>query len=218
MTLPELLERASSLADSRGGRAVIGIVGVPGAGKSTLAEALVRGLNGRAAGPEEARFAHVPMDGFHLSDVELSRLGLLDCKGAPETFDAYGYAALLARLRTERGHVVYAPGFERVLEQPVAGTVPVFPAAETVVTEGNYLLLDRPGWREVRQQCTEVWYCQQDDALRIQRLTERHILFGKTPEAAAAWVREVDERNAELIRATRDRADLVVDLESIAAG
>jgi pantothenate kinase len=217
MMLRELLERASSLTGPGSGRAVIGIVGAPGAGKTTLAETLVRVLNG-AAEPEEARLAHVPMDGFHLSDAELARLGLLDRKGAPETFDAYGYAALLARLRTERGHVVYAPGFERVLEQPVAGTVPVFPAARTVVSEGNYLLLDRAGWREVRRQCTEVWYCQQDDALRIQRLTERHVLFGKSPEAAAAWVREVDERNAELIRATRDRADLVVDLEGIAAG
>jgi pantothenate kinase len=217
MMLRELLERASSLTDPRGGRTVIGIVGAPGAGKTTLAEALIRELNAPAAA-EEARFAHVPMDGFHLSDAELGRLGLLGSKGAPETFDAYGYAALLARLRAERDHVVYAPGFERVLEQPIAGTVPVFPAAETVITEGNYLLLDRAGWRDVRRQCTEVWYCQQDDALRIQRLTERHVLFGKTPEAAAAWVREVDERNAELIRATRDRADLVVDLESIAAG
>jgi pantothenate kinase len=153
------------------------------------------------------------MDGFHLSDQELRRLGLLDRKGAPETFDVHGYAATLHRLRSPRTAVVYAPGFERTIEQPIAGVVPVYPSVTTILTEGNYLLLDRPGWQQVRDQCTEVWYCQQDDGRRIRRLIQRHIRFGKTPAEAELWVRTVDEQNARLIRSTRALADLVVTLE-----
>ena len=125
----------------------------------------------------------------------------------------HGYAALLQRLRNPRESVVYAPGFERTLEQPIAGVIPVFPAATTILTEGNYLLLDRPGWDGVRKQCTEIWFCEQDNGLRIQRLIERHIRFGKSPAEAEAWVRTVDEKNAELIQATKEKADVVVTLE-----
>ncbi|MDM7991416.1 nucleoside/nucleotide kinase family protein [Arthrobacter sp. zg-Y877] len=209
--LPEgLAERLSEFARSSAGTVVIGVAGAPGAGKTTLVEALVRELSGGIPDVEQRRFAHVPMDGFHLSDRELARLGLLARKGAPETFDAYGYAALLERLRSPRTAVVYAPGFERTLEQPLAGDIPMFPAAKVILTEGNYLLLDRPEWQEVRSRCTEVWFCEPDDELRVQRLVERHIRFGKSPAEAAAWVRDVDERNARLVQETKARADVVV--------
>ena len=97
------------------GRLVLGVCGSPGAGKTSLAEHLVRAL--RAAGRIAA---HVPMDGFHLADAELARQGLSARKGAPETFDAWGYAALLARLAERPPYPVYVPGFDRTLEQPLA--------------------------------------------------------------------------------------------------
>nr|WP_269440148.1 nucleoside/nucleotide kinase family protein [Arthrobacter sp. zg-Y769] len=209
-TLTELADRLSAWAERPGGTVIVGVAGAPGAGKTTLVEALVRDLNGAVDDVETHRFAHVPMDGFHLSDRELTRQGLLTRKGAPETFDAYGYAALLERLRSPRSAVVYAPGFERTLEQPLAGDIPVFPAAKVILTEGNYLLLDRPEWRHVRSRCTEVWYCEPDDELRVQRLVERHVRFGKAPEQAAAWVRDVDEANSRLVQESRHRADVVV--------
>ena len=183
---------------------MLGIAGAPGAGKSTLAEALVRD-----AGPGAVL---VPMDGFHLADVALDRLGLRARKGAPETFDAWGYAALMARLRDRPQHTVYAPGFERDLEQPLAGAIGVPAEADLVVTEGNYLLLDRPEWRAVRAQLDEVWFVIADEELRRQRLVARHVAFGKTPEQARAWVERVDDPNARLVAATRGRADKVVDL------
>ncbi|MET8076787.1 nucleoside/nucleotide kinase family protein [Streptomyces sp. NPDC005303] len=206
LTFDDLVTRARSLAEPEG-RAVLGIAGSPGAGKTTLAERLVRTLNG----PGEPWVAHVPMDGFHLADVELDRLGLRDRKGAPETFDAAGYAALLRRLREERDDVVYAPGFERVLEQPIAGAIPVMPTARLIVTEGNYLLV----WPGVRPQLDEVWFCELDEDERMRRLVARHERFGKSHEEAVAWVRRSDQRNAELVAATRDRADLVVPVSAL---
>lgn len=189
---------------SRKGRATVGIVGPPGAGKSTLASALAQRLEGRAV--------VVPQDGFHLADAELARQGLLHRKGAPETFDGWGYAALLDRLRRRPDHVVYAPGFERTLEQPLAGVVPVPPEVDVLLVEGSYLLLDRPEWRAVHAQLDEVWYVDTDRALRTDRLVARHVDFGKPAADARAWVAEVDDPNTRLVERSRSHADLLVDL------
>ena len=212
MTLDDLLERAAALVRP-GHRAILGITGSPGAGKTTLAEHLVRELNGD--GPPWV--AHVPMDGFHLADVELDRLGRRDRKGAPDTFDAAGYAALLRRLRDEKDEgVVYAPGFERVLEQPIAGAIPVPRAARLIVTEGNYLLLREDVWARVRAQLDEVWFCDLAEEERIRRLVARHEEFGKDHDTAVAWALGTDQRNADLVCATRERADLVVPTTGLA--
>jgi pantothenate kinase len=213
LTFDDLLTRARALPRD-GRRAVLGIAGGPGAGKTTLAEHLVRELN--AGGRPWA--AHVPMDGFHLADAELDRLGRRDRKGAPDTFDAAGYAALLRRLREEPdGEVVYAPGFERVLEQPIAGAVPVPPTARLVVTEGNYLLLGTGAWARVRPQLDEVWFCEVEESERVRRLVARHEEFGKGHDEAVAWALGTDQRNADLVAATRDRADLVVPASALPA-
>ena len=203
--MDELAAAAVALVGDRR-RVVLGIAGAPGAGKSTLAEALVEAVASREG---DGWVAQVPMDGFHLADAQLDRLGLRSRKGAPDTFDADGYAALLRRLVEQPDTWVYAPGFERTLEQPVAAAVVVPPSARLVVTEGNYLLLPEERWERARAQLAEVWLVSGDDDLRRSRLLERHVRFGKAPAEAEAWVAGNDDVNAALVLATGD-ADRVV--------
>lgn len=200
-----LTHRAALLAQP-GRRAILGICGPPGSGKSSLAVTLVKRL--RAAGVESA---HVPMDGFHLADVALRERGLLARKGAVETFDGYGYLALLRRLRIEVDHDVLAPTFDRDLEQPLAGAITVSPETTVVVTEGNYLLDTDDAWPQVRAELDEVWFVRLDENRRRARLVGRHVKYGKSREAAQAWVDDVDEPNARRITARMEFADLVVD-------
>jgi pantothenate kinase len=195
-----LVERARAIASS--GRGVLGIAGAPGAGKSTLAAELVARVGETAV--------VVPMDGFHLHDDELARLGRSGRKGAPDTFDVAGYVALLRRLRTETGATVYAPEFDRSRELSVAGAVAVRPEHRLVVTEGNYLLHDGDGWAGVRPLLDEVWFAEQDEATRVERLVQRHVAHGRTPEQARVWTETSDGANTLLVAATRERADLVV--------
>ncbi len=183
----------------------MGIAGCPGAGKSTLAESLVDRID-----PDRVRATCVPLDGFHLADAELDRLGIKARKGAIETFDAHGYLALLTRIRHDTRNTVYAPNFDRDIEQPVAGHIPVFPGTRLVLTEGNYLLDSAQPWPEIRAQLDEVWFCDIDDETRQARLVARHVRFGKTPAQAQEWVARVDERNAERIKRTGHQADLVL--------
>ncbi|MGC4744371.1 nucleoside/nucleotide kinase family protein [Micromonospora sp. DT201] len=203
LSVDELVGRALALAEA-GPRQLLGIAGAPGAGKSTLAEQVVA-----AVGPT-ARL--VPMDGFHLAQSQLVRLGRAGRKGARDTFDANGYVSLLRRLRRLEPTSVYAPEFRRELEEPVAGSIEVPPSVRLVVTEGNYLLLPDFPWQEVRMLLHEAWFLDLDAELRQRRLTARHEAFGRTPEQAREWALGTDEVNAALITPTADRADLVVRL------
>jgi pantothenate kinase len=210
MLLDDLARRAASLAAD--GRAILGITGTPGTGKSTLAELVANVLD-----PEGAWVARVPMDGFHLADAALDRLGRRGRKGAIDTFDAYGYLAMLRRIRTEHDHAIYAPDFHRTIEQPIAAAIAIDPAIRLVITEGNYLLSPEEPWPEVRRELTEVWYVELDEQVRRARLVARHVEFGKTEAAARRWVDEVDEVNAQTIAARRDVADLRISMSRLEA-
>jgi pantothenate kinase len=204
MSEREALAAAIALAD-RPGRSLLGITGAPGAGKSSYAERLVAALNqaGRLA-------VLVPMDGFHLAHSALESLGLAAVKGAPQTFDAVGYVELLRRIREPGEETIWAPRFDRGLEDAIAGSLPVESTVELVVTEGNYLLLARGQWRLVRLQLDACWYLDLDEDDRHARLQARHESYGRSPEAAAERTYGSDETNARLVAATRSEADAVV--------
>ena len=201
--LPALCARARDLCE-KGRRRILGITGAPGCGKSTVAAALIEALAPNAV--------LVPMDGFHLANSELIRLGRRDRKGAIDTFDAAGYVALLRRLKDPDEEVVYAPEFRREIEEAIAGAIAVSREIPLVVTEGNYLLVNSQPWSALRSLIDEIWFLDPGEDVRIERLIARHIAYGKTPELARAWSLGSDQRNADLINATRENADLVVRL------
>ena len=210
--LAELAEAVAVRAGrhpDRTARYVLGIAGPPAAGKSALAAALRDELNRRAGG----RVAEVaPMDGFHLSDAELRRLGALHRKGEPDTFDAAGYARLLASARADGDADVAWPTFDRSIEETVPGGVVFTPEVRIVVTEGNYLLLDSGAWAAVRPALDDAWFLDADLALIEARLLARHRDGGKNSEDARRKTTESDLPNALLVRRTRPRARLVLRL------
>lgn len=187
-----------------GQRTILGIAGPPGSGKSTLAQALLEHVQARGL----SRAVILPMDGYHLANAELARLGRTARKGAEDTFDSAGYVHLLSRLRQQGAdEVIYAPQFLREIEEAIASSIAIPPETQLIITEGNYLLLDRGHWSRVLPLLDEVWYVDVDPALRLQRLIARHVQFGRSPAEAEAWVMGSDEVNAALIETTRGHAD-----------
>lgn len=201
--LADLAVRARALMAS-GQRVVLGIVGPPGVGKSTLAQALVREIGERAA--------YLPMDGFHLPQARLRALGTRDRMGAPETFDAGAFATLVEAVVASPGRSLTAPGFDRTVEEPVLDGVRIGAAARLVVTEGNYLLLPGDDWERARARMAAVWQLRLAEEVRRERLLARHIAFGKSPAQALEWMTRVDEPNARLVQSYAARADLIIDV------
>ena len=205
-SLEAALERVISLTHNADTRVMIGLVGKPGAGKSTLSSYLLKKL------PKDTT-ALVPMDGYHLSNAQLALLGRRDRKGAPDTFDSYGYADLLQRIKENHNQDIYFPIFHREIEESIAAEGVIHPDTSLVLTEGNYLLLGDAGWNRVAPTLTECWFVDVDDDRRMARLVARHIKFGKSSEEAHAWAHGTDQHNADLIESTKMKADVIVHLD-----
>lgn len=204
-SVDEAVERAVELAVA-GRRTVLGIAGAPGSGKSTLARRVVAAVDERLGAGTAVQ---VPMDGFHLSNAALDALGRHGRKGAVDTFDADGYVALVRRL-VAADTTVWAPDFDRRIDEPVAGSIAVAPTTRLVVSEGNYLLDDTQPWAALGDLFTETWFCAVDDDVRVDRLVGRHMRHGRDHDAARAWAVEVDGVNAARVAPTVVRASRTV--------
>ncbi len=186
-------------------RRIVGIVGLPGAGKSTLTAFL------------QQKFADsvavLPMDAYHLSNMQLKKLARLDRKGAPDTFDVAGFKAMLHRIRTDKAdEILYAPAFHREIEESIAAEIAIPAHVRLIITEGNYLLYEQHGWQEIRPLLDQSWFIEVDEKQRLSQLLQRHLRYGRTEEEAKAWITTTDQPNAALIAATAIWADKRVSI------
>ena len=184
-------------------RTIIGIIGKPGGGKSTLSKYLLKGM-------DPTLVSVVPMDGFHLSNKVLKELGRSDRKGAQDTFDVNGFKTLIERIKLDNVDPIYYPIFDRSIEESIAAQGVVYPSTRVVIVEGNYLMHDGDGWQEISPLLDQSWYAFLEEDIRISRLISRHIAFGKDPESAKAWAKGSDQVNAELIEVGVGRCDFLI--------
>lgn len=199
-----LLQGLVARAEATGCRQIVGIVGAPGTGKSTFAEHALSLLPPHSG-------VIVPMDGFHLASNIIDGTHLHNRRGAIDTFDGAGYLHLLRRIRDQGDEVIYAPSFRRGLEEPIAASIAINPRTRFILTEGNYLLSDAEPWQHVRRLFDESWFVHTPDRIRVDRLIERHVRFGKTLQEATAWANGPDEVNARYVESTKSNAQHVVD-------
>lgn len=203
--LEALLHEAEAKAKRRH---LLGIVGAPGAGKSTFSHYLVNAVKAKL-GPAAA--VVVPMDGFHMTNAKLRALGIWELKGIPQSFEAQSFVDLLLKLK-EGSEPVACPTFDRAIEEPTDGGVLVEPEHKLVVIEGNYLLLKDEPWARIKEILDDCWFLDSDIDSIEPRLLERHIAGGRTAAQARIKVDSTDLPNARLIHESACRASRVVKL------
>lgn len=205
MSIELLVEQIQSLLAGQSPRTLIGIVGKPGAGKSTVVEEIQKRFDSNTV-------SIIPMDGFHLSNEELISLGRRDRKGAPDTFDVKGFTSLIKRVKINHNIDHKFPIFHREIEASIADEGAVPKESRVIVIEGNYLFSTDHNWDGLFPMLNHTWFIEIEDEIRIERLIARHIRYGKTPEEAETWSRGSDETNARFIGLTAHRAENLIKL------
>ena len=205
MSINLLFDQIQSLLQSTSPRSIIGIVGKPGAGKSTVVSEIEKRF-------DPSQVCVIPMDGYHLSNETLIELGRRDRKGAPDTFATKAFISLISKVKNDHTSEHRFPIFHREIEasKKDEGIVPI--GAKVIVIEGNYLFSEEHNWNGVFPLLDHTWFIEIDNEVRMQRLIARHVKYGKTPEEAEYWSRGSDEANAQYIELTAHRAAGVIKL------
>lgn len=207
--LSRLVSHILQMESTAGHRIAVGIAGGPGAGKSTLAAGLVSMLN--AAKPGSA--ALVPMDGFHMRHAKLEALGTVDFKGAPHTFEGAEFVSFLHTLK-HADTAVMGPGYSRQIEDVVDNAFTVLPDVRVLIVEGNYLLLTDGPWAGVKPVLDYSVFIDVPRETVKARLLKRHAEAGLfTEERNRAHIERTDMPNFDLVAASQDRADVVIELD-----
>ncbi len=199
---------------SQNKRFLLAITGVPGAGKSTLADLLMKNTNDILK--EEIAIV-VPMDGYHYHDDILVEKGLLPLKGIPQTFDSQRFVMLIKEIASEKIEKLYCPSYDRDLHNPVERSIVIENKHKIIIIEGNYLLLDTHPWNELADLFDESWFIETAPTTTKERLISRHVLTGRSVEEALNKISSTDAPNAALIIRTRHRATKVITVVTIEA-
>ena len=205
MSINLLFEQIQSLLQGPNLRSIIGIVGKPGAGKSTVVSEIEKRF-------DSSQVSVIPMDGYHLSNEELISLDRRDRKGAPDTFDTQSFISLISKVKNNPETELRFPIFHREIEASKADEGIVQSGVKVIVVEGNYLFSEEHNWEGVFPLLDHTWFIEIADEVRIERLIARHIRYGKTPEDAEKWSRGSDEANARFIELTAHRASNIIKL------
>lgn len=199
-----LIDKAQQAANDHK-RFVLGIVGIPASGKSSLTVQLMEYIE--AIAPSEA--ALLPMDGYHLTNHKLDELGLRDRKGSPHTFDAEGYVQAIEAVKPA-GVSLSFPVYDRAIHDPKPDAGQIESSHQLIVTEGNYLLLDQPPWDRLGQVINECWWLDTPTEQAKEWMIKRHVQGGRTEEDARSHYEHSDAANTQLILEHSREPDLII--------
>jgi pantothenate kinase len=192
-------------------RIIIGVVGLPGSGKSTIAAKLVDAVNERTNSKTAVALS---MDGFHLTKAALAQFAdpaaALQRRGSPWTFDPAGLANKLKELRNSPAESSTWPDFQHGVGDPVADAISVSPDTKLIIVEGLYLLHREHGWN-LAGLLDECWYLDTSMDVSMERLVNRHMAsWGFSREQALDRLAMNDRLNADIVLQSRERADYFV--------